>query len=553
MKYLLAAEADKIQEFIFRSSSLREVVGASQLLLELCQTGIQDLMHQHGGQEVVNDGGSFRVLFEDADADAAYQKAERFGADLAELYRLLVDGTLSVAEPVQMNGDFRAANTEADAVLRQAKQHRCGAVAVAHMPYVAFCASCGVALASKHGTLPKEPANRRRRYLCDACRIKAQARWDTRLPLLRNFRNKVVQHTPNLDEFDWPQDADDVARYDLRQRNYVAYLVADGNGMGSIFSTCDRDQIQKLSKHLTDTVETSLAAPTGQVMGKLPWQHNKDRQTIVPVLPLIIGGDDLFALLPAPYALDFARRFCLAYEQHVGALVKGVLGPDAPRPTVAAAVVICKRKYPYTLAHRRAEALLAHAKRQCKLLAAETGERLSAVNFEVILGNRLASEDDQPDERKRAVQTSLRPYWVANDDNPLSEDDVYGVDLCQLTAQRLHLKDVPNTRLAELRRRFETLPNDIEVINGDEKLEQWTRELTPLLKRSGKQASSRLDKALTNLGQPATGQHHHHWRELERDGSTSLANGMLDLLAAWDFALDLDHTPDEYESEEITE
>ena len=37
MGYLLAAEADKIQDLIFRSSRLREVVGASQLLTRFCR------------------------------------------------------------------------------------------------------------------------------------------------------------------------------------------------------------------------------------------------------------------------------------------------------------------------------------------------------------------------------------------------------------------------------------------------------------------------------------------------------------------------------------
>jgi hypothetical protein len=37
MRYLIAAEADRIQDLIFRSSRLREVVGGSQLLSRFCQ------------------------------------------------------------------------------------------------------------------------------------------------------------------------------------------------------------------------------------------------------------------------------------------------------------------------------------------------------------------------------------------------------------------------------------------------------------------------------------------------------------------------------------
>jgi hypothetical protein len=141
MPYLLAAEADKIQDFIFRSSRLREVVGASQLLTRFCRSIDDTLAKKHGGQVVVNDGGSFRVIFDDL------AKAHAFGADLAELYRLALGGSLTVAEPVALSGDFRKANEMAGEKLRWAKSRRQGAVAEVHMPYVAFCASCGVALA----------------------------------------------------------------------------------------------------------------------------------------------------------------------------------------------------------------------------------------------------------------------------------------------------------------------------------------------------------------------------------------------------------------------
>ena len=234
--------------------------------------------------------------------------------------------------------------------------------------------------------------------------------------------SKLSEKDP-LAKPDWAEDADDVAEFDLRERNYVAYLVADGNGMGDLFGQCDEQQIKSFSAGLTTALNASLADPTAQFRKTMP-----GKAAMVPVLPLILGGDDLFALIPAPYALDFARRFCLAYEDQLKTLVKQVQ-LDA-QPTVAAAVVICKSKYPYALAHQRAEELLGEAKRQCKLLAAETGQHLSAVNFEVILGNRLAGQEDVDSERRKAVRTTLRPYWVVKDGAALSpQAELYGFDL----------------------------------------------------------------------------------------------------------------------------
>ena len=549
MRYLLAAEADKIQDFIFRSSRLREVVGASQLLTRFCEEGAPTLLKQpaFGGDPdrdiVVNDGGSFRVIFEDA------EKAKQFGADLAELYHLTVDGAISVADPVELGGDFREANKAAGRKLRRAKSHRDGAVADVHMPYVAFCASCGVGLADRHAP-PKKGRSNRSIYLCPTCQVKAEERDREPRTILDRFYaaySKLSGDNPSAKP-DWAEDADDVADFDLRKRNYVAYLVADGNGMGDLFGQCDEQQIKGFSEGLTTALNASLAEPTAQFRKTLSGQA-----AMVPVLPLILGGDDLFALIPAPYALDFARRFCLAYEEQLQTLVDEV--GLAARPTVAAAVVICKSKYPYALAHHRAEELLKEAKRQCKLLAAETGQHLSAVNFEVILGNRLAGQEDADSERRKAVRTTLRPYWVVKDGAVLpSQAEPYGFDLKRVIEQRLALKNVPNKRLVELRKRFESLPSDITKSNAPETLRKWTQGLEPLLKRCGRKTEPALRAALVSLGQPFERERDaHYWRELQRDGDRPAAHGMLDLLEAWDFAQDLTLGPDKYESEEEDE
>lgn len=554
MAYLLAAEADKIQEFVFRSSRLREVVGASEMLNRFCDEGVEPLLTGHGGDPnhdlPVNDGGSIRAIFNGADAE---KRARKFGADLAELYRLSLGGSLSVAKPVVLNGNFRDANKRASEALRHSKQHRKGTTLDAHGAYIAYCASCGVGLARMHGRLQGEEAGEdRSRYLCAICLAKADERWQERSARLQEFRSAVVGtkgETPEDFHFHWPQDADAVARYDLRGRSYVAYLVADGNSMGQLFGQCDKEQIEKLSQEMPEVVLKSLSYAAGLAFARLDSKVDKKGRRIIPVLPLIRGGDDLFALISAPYALDLARRFCLTFEKKMAGVVQELELPFKPR--MSAAVVICKRKYPYRLAHERATQLLKEAKRQSKLLAAEHGGHLSAVNFEVILGNRLAGQDDEGGDA--AIRSSLRPYWVVAKDVILSDEaKAHGIDLQQLLDQRRKLKNVPHRRLAMLRHRFAQIPDDIRVQNRHQKLAAWERTMETILARSGKQEKP-LRQALAALGQsPADNQRDtHHWRELRHKDDDLLAHGLLDLLEAWDFAQDLNHPPEEYEPEEI--
>lgn len=529
MKWLLAAEADKIQDFIFRSSHLREVVGGSQLLTRFCTEATRKLLMRHGGQTndiIVADGGSFSILFDDPD------KARDFGRDLARLYQVTAGGSLTVAEPVPLNGDFPTANEASRQALRRAKNQGRAAMASEHLPYVAFCASCGLAIAYKHEPLhPAERAN----YICPSCRIKADERDDEGTEFLFEFKKAVVGEAAS--QFSWPSEADDLAE-NWDPRWYVAYLVADGNGMGTIFNKCpSHEKMHELSLRLTRVLRASLAVPAEKLIA----QASESKRWQVPVLPLILGGDDVFALLPAPYALDFASRFCWEYENLMGDLLEE-LDIEA-RPTMAAAVVICKSKYPYTLAHRYGEALLKEAKRLSKIVAVN-GPALSIIHFDVILGSQLAEAGT---DGEKPFRPSLRPYWAIEGELPPELEGI-GLPLDWLIEQRYELRHLPARRLAQLRALYE--PGEIPE-NTDVSLARWHARLTQVMNRVGRSETQldKLSRALTALG----GQETAWWYYVNRPGPTQEAfrgHGLPDLIDAWDFALDLDKHRSEYETRE---
>lgn len=525
-EYLLAAEADQIQDFIFRASHLREVVGGSQLLTRFCNEVPQKLLGK-GERIIVNDGGAFRVVFDDPD------KARAFGENLAEIYRRAADGTITVAEPEEIkNGDFARASEAAEEKLRLAKRWRKDAVeAASQIPFVAWCVSCGTGIAVSHEKRDKN--DRQASYLCRACLSKGKERnTQGEDKFLWPFLQAVTAES--ADKFDWPTEGADVARFDPRR--YVAYLLADGNNLGRLFGQCNREQMHKLSEWMTQTLRQSLAAPTGKAMAQQDARGEIDPFK-VPVLPLILGGDDLFALLPAPWALDFALSFCREFETRMERVVEGLdLTAQVDRPTVAAAVVICKESYPYRLAHRAGQARLQRAKRLSKALAYETGKHLSVVDFEIILGSQIV----EPLKEGR-LRPTLRPFWVLPDNTQVMPTDKWGLPLHRLIEQRAVLSKLPNKRLAQLRMRFDQIPESTNELGA------WSKELEQLLGRIGRdeEAGKNANSALEQLGRSDPG-----WLfsvNRSADEKPWQGHALPDLLEAWDFTLDLDNDRDEYE------
>ncbi len=543
IRYLLAAEADKIQDLIFRSSRLREVVGGSQLLTRFCKEVPEYLLQRYGGNPerdfIVNDGGSFRVLFDRLD------QARDFGAHLAEVYRRATGGSLTVAEPVEVKEPieqyFSKASEQAEENLRRAKRRGEGWQSQEHMPYMALCSSCGVGLAVAHQVYHE---GEKPQYVCTSCLNKSAERENIDTPgeFLKDFYQEVVGET-GLIQADWPgkkkrrerlkgDPLEDIADYDPRR--YVAYLLADGNSMGDVFSKCQNpEQMRALSKGLAQAIRRALAVPTKMIM-----ENNQldDRSTFIPVLPLILAGDDLFALIPAPWALDFARYFCQAYEYEMVELLKRKkLSNDVPRPTVSAVVVICKSKHSYALAHAAGETRLKGAKRLSKQRFLDIGQPCSVLDFEVVRGGRLVSEPHRGE-----VRPTLRPYWI------IDKGDDWGLPIKQLIDQRWNLRACPRKRLSELKDLYNItcLP---ESFNSD-KLNRWQNKLKQLVTRIEQSSNEQgqdvaVRTALKLLGANEKG----YWRQVFRDQDLWYGHGLPDLLDAWDFALSLDKSCRDYE------
>ncbi len=538
MQYILAAEADKIQDFVFRSSKLREVVGGSQLLSRFCEEVPSLLKPPGAGMEmVISAGGGFCILFYNEN------EARSFGERLAEVYHRATGSSLTVAKPVAVNESFGKASEVAQRELRKEKRWHEGWQSKEHMPYIAFCASCGIGLAVDYIAYHDESS---KQYLCAACLNKDAERGPPRHAeeagsFLGDFYRVVLQgmqKPEDLKKVVWPgkkkyggrserDPTEDIADYDPRR--YVAYLLADGNKMGEIFGECNSpDQMRNLSKGLTDVLRRALAAPAKQIMVK----NSLDRPDFIPVLPLILGGDDLFALIPAPWALDFAQSFCRVYEQEMDKLVKD-LGLNVPRPTISAAVVICKSKHPYKLAHEAGETRLKEAKQIGKRAILKDDEHFSTINFEVVLGGRLVINS-----QSGIVRPTLRPYWVMN-----KEVADWGLSIQRIIDQRCKLRTIPNKRLSEIQRLF-----DLSNIPDKPDDEPWQGKLERIIgriKQRNEDQGKCIESALRKLG----GNTENYWLRIDRDKDAWYGHGLPDLLEVWDFALKLNEDRKVYQED----
>ena len=125
--------------------------------------------------------------------------------------------------------------------------------------------------------------------------------------------------------------------------------------------------------------------------------------TVVPVVPVILGGDDVTVITSGDYALPFATSFLLHFEEKTAAdpllkylhAVSKICDKESisdPAPmTAAAGVAIVRRNFPFHIAYELAEKLVSRAKGVGK----NQDPPCSTLGFHVLFDTTVVEPDDQ--------------------------------------------------------------------------------------------------------------------------------------------------------------
>lgn len=203
--------------------------------------------------------------------------------------------------------------------------------------------------------------------------------------------------------------------------DWLAIVHADGNGLGQVFLRFDqesqakdnRDYITKLrnfSLALDECTEKAFCCSLAVF---------RPRRNVTPMVPLVLGGDDLTVVCDGRQALQFTKKFIDCFEEetrgHPGInliLKSGV--------TSCAGVAIVKPHFPFFAAYQLAEELLRSAK---KIAKASPNQFVSAIDYHILYD--ASGPDLQRIRRELTVDNGrtllvARPYVTTRDQGPVN-------------------------------------------------------------------------------------------------------------------------------------
>ena len=424
-KYLYGASVQGIQGFIFQTSKLTEIVGASELVEQICT----DFFKKEVGITYKEDNlilgaaGNIKYIFDDI--VCCQQLVRKFPKDVMEMAPGL---TISQAV-VEIKDEIK----EDDDNITQALENK---LRIQRNKSISITNGVGLMVtetARKTGGVGVEYIKTdevvdKAQYLKNRASNKANKKLITKI---------IGDSTNNIEKF--PFDLSDML--DGEENNsWIAIIHADGNNLGQLIRQLvikkDSSKTQLVIKNFSKILNSTTEAAAKSAYTDTVKENEKGK---IPFRPVVLGGDDLTAIISADLALKYTKAFLKFFEQ----LSKANFANFALQNnltynqfenglTACAGIAYIKATYPFHYGVSLAESLCAEAKRISKkiitdLIKAESlldeSKRISekvhltpsSLLFHKVHASFVEEYDDIIDAEltaKNHIQFNYGPYFV---------------------------------------------------------------------------------------------------------------------------------------------
>lgn len=331
------------------------------------------------------------------------------------------------------------------------------------------------------------------------------------------------------DEYDFCSELESLGYKD--GESYISVIHIDGNNMGVKFSNCrDMQERKNLSKKVQETVEHAF----GYLIKKIVTEYDsyadvldmrvlkQGNKRLLPLRPIIIGGDDITFICPGRMGLQYAQAFIeyvnsedlldkelfsgKLYDEDLYTHIKKITGKQISKSlSCCAGVAIVPAKYPFFRAYELAEQLCDEAK---ALSRKDDGNYL---DFAILHGEKYGDIKMLRKEQYESANGNLHygPYNVLG-----KETDKKSVKGLLALSRALAGDKMPRNKVKDLRRVLHEDKHSMSIF-----LENCP-EICELVKKENKLATVTADDL---------------WDEVKDKDKVTFATRYIDAIEAIDF------------------
>jgi CRISPR/Cas system-associated protein Cas10 (large subunit of type III CRISPR-Cas system) len=400
-KYLYGLSIQGIQNYIFETSKLTEVIGASELVATLPKSIVEEIsgiiIDDKDENLLINAAGNFKYIFDNEDICKTVFK------NLPKEFTKR-GGNITVSQTVIKLKANEPGRDEIDALEKSLKAEKNRQ----NLKY-----GLGLMSVKRVG----ETGNPESEDKADNNQLlKRNALDNGKDSLLSKIVDNPKEHkfTNNIEEIT-----------NERYGNWIAVIHADGNGLGkkiiemadSISDDKVKGGFRELSQRLDRATENAVRkAFEKSILTKV------DRNKVIPFRPVIIGGDDVTVIVRGDLALGFTESFLREFEEETTLEFSGFdekfgLNKSIFKEglTACAGVAFIKSHYPFHYGIQLAEQLIVEAKKESRFIS--TKKVPSSLMFHKMHSSfvRRWEEIKQTELNAGGISFANGPYFLNNE------------------------------------------------------------------------------------------------------------------------------------------
>jgi hypothetical protein len=384
-QYLASLEVDQRQRLILQADKLQEMLGASRLIEQTVEVARRILAAREDIKLVTPVSGVLR--FQAADLQELGQFLWELRLEIVEKLHLPSTFTIQAAKDL-----FKPSVDGLEERVRGNKDAKTGEVSRPASPLFAQC-QIQPHLSANIWT-PKDWRNtdkRRRSLVSHESEQREDQAGETfseqfqNFAALQEFRKKHASSVWNV----LPKEFADLATGS--EDSYVAFVKADGDGMGRLLMQLDWDKLRPgagadACREFSEAVERCLNDSTKTAVDEVTNGREYSKHNRFPVAPLVRAGEDYWIVCRRNLAFPLAIALGNAYAELASTGIieearSGVADLKDERLTLSFGILFAKQGFPFEAQLHMAEALVKSAKRFRSQHQPEPGKKTGCLDY----------------------------------------------------------------------------------------------------------------------------------------------------------------------------